>query len=90
MPLAAPRRRALMLPAVAAALAGPPPGAASAREPEVDLLLALAVDASGSIDTDEFRLQREGYAEALADPAVLAASSSKPRRAITVARVEWG
>jgi hypothetical protein len=73
---------------LAACLAGRPP-AASARE-EVDLLLALAVDASGSIDADEFRLQREGYAEALAHPAVLAAVASKPRGAVAVAMVEWG
>jgi hypothetical protein len=87
MPLAAPRRRAL-LSAFAATLSDPP--VASAREPEVDLLLALAVDASGSIDADEFRLQREGYAEALSHPAVLAAVASKPRGAIAVAVVEWG
>jgi hypothetical protein len=80
-------RRALPALAAAAALARPP--AASARE-EVDLLLALAVDASGSIDADEFRLQREGYAEALSPPAVLAAVGSKPRGAVAVAMVEWG
>ncbi len=56
----------------------------------MDLLLALAVDASGSIDADEFRLQREGYAEALSHPAVLAAIASKPRGALAVAMVEWG
>lgn len=81
----APRRRAL--PALAAALAAP--SAASARD-EVDLLLALAVDASGSIDADEFRFQREGYAEALSHPAVLAAVASKPSGAVAVAMVEWG
>jgi Protein of unknown function (DUF1194) len=83
------RRRALpvLAGAAAAGIAGPP--AASARE-EVDLLLALAVDASGSIDADEFRLQREGYAEALTHPAVLAAIGSKPRGAVAVAVVEWG
>jgi hypothetical protein len=77
-------RRALL---AASALAAP--GAAAARE-EVDLLLALAVDASGSIDADEFRLQREGYAEALSHPAVLAAIGGKPRGAVAVAMVEWG
>lgn len=67
------------------------PGAAAAQPmPEVDLLLVLAVDASGSIDTDEFRLQREGYAEALSHPAVLAAVSGKRLGAIGVAMVEWG
>jgi hypothetical protein len=88
MPLAGPRRRVLLPAFAAAALAGPS-AAAAARE-EVELLLALAVDASGSIDADEFRLQREGYAEALSHPAVLAAVASKPRGAIAVAMVEWG
>jgi hypothetical protein len=87
-----PRRRALPALAAAtaaAALAARSRPASSARE-EVDLLLALAVDASGSIDADEFRLQREGYAEALSHPAVLAAIASKPRGAVAVAMVEWG
>lgn len=56
----------------------------------VDLLLVLAVDASGSIDPDEFALQREGIAEAIAHPAVLGAIRSKPRGAIGIAMVEWG
>lgn len=65
-------------------------GPALAQPAEVDLLLALAVDASGSIDPDEFQLQREGYAEALTHPGVLAAIRGKPRGAIAVAMVEWG
>jgi hypothetical protein len=76
------RRRHLL-----ASLAASP---AVAQPSEVDLLLALAVDASGSIDPDEFQLQREGYAEALTHPAVLAAIRGKPRGAIAVAMVEWG
>ncbi|MCR0981416.1 DUF1194 domain-containing protein [Roseomonas populi] len=78
------RRAALLVPPALAA------GAAAAQEGAVDLLLVLAVDASGSIDADEFRLQREGCAEALAHPAVLSAISSGPRAAIGVAMVEWG
>jgi hypothetical protein len=77
------RRRALL---AAPLLAAP----AAAQAPAVDLLLVLAVDASGSIDTDEFTLQREGIAEALSHPAVLGAIRSKPRGAIGVAMVEWG
>ncbi len=80
------RRRSLL--ALPGALA---PAAAPAQPvPELDLLLVLAVDASGSIDPDEFRLQREGYAEALTHPAVLAAITGKQRGAIAVAMVEWG
>ena len=63
---------------------------AVAQPAAVDTLLVLAVDASGSIDPDEFRLQREGYAEALAHPTVLAAITARPRGAIGVAMVEWG
>ena len=77
------RRRPLL-----AALAAATP--ALAQPAEVDALLVLAVDASGSIDADEFQLQREGYAEALSHPAVLAAIGAKPRGAIGVAMVEWG
>lgn len=79
------RRHLLAVPGLALA------GAAAAQPlPEVDLLLVLAVDASGSIDPDEFQLQREGYAEALAHPAVLAAITGKPRGAVAVMMVEWG
>ena len=78
------RRRALLAsPALAAA-----PAAAQASR--VDLLLVLAVDASGSIDDAEFALQREGVAEALSHPAVLAAIRSGRHGAIGVAMVEWG
>jgi hypothetical protein len=62
---------------------------AVAQADAVDLLLVLAVDASGSIDPDEFTLQREGLAEAIAHPAVLAAIRSRPRAAIGIAMVEW-
>jgi len=78
------RRRSVL--AAPALLAGP----ASAQAAAVDLLLVLAVDASGSIDEDEFALQREGIAEAVQHPAVLSAIRSKPRGAIGIAMVEWG
>jgi hypothetical protein len=76
---------ALTLAFGAACLSGPPAGAQA-----VDLLLALCVDGSGSIDEEEFRLQRGGYAQALTDPKVLAAVRSGPHGAIAVAYVEWG
>lgn len=82
------RRSLLALPGALAPAAAP--FAAAQPVPEVDVLLVLAVDASGSIDPDEFRLQREGYAEALSHPAVLGAITGKPRGAIAVAMVEWG
>lgn len=78
------RRAALLLPPALSM------GKAAARDGAVELLLVLAVDASGSIDPDEFRLQREGCAEALTHPAVLSAIGAGPRAAIGVAMVEWG
>ena len=77
-------RRAL-LGAAAATLAGP----ARAAEP-VDVALVLAADASGSIDADEYRLQKEGIAEAVSDPRVLAGIRSSPLGRIALAYVEWG
>ena len=58
-------------------------GAAAAGEP-VDLQLVLAVDISRSVDDEEFHLQREGYADALKDPRVLASILSGKHRAIGV------
>ncbi|MBR0655556.1 DUF1194 domain-containing protein [Plastoroseomonas arctica] len=80
-------RRRTVLGAAGAAIAA---RKVRAQAGEVDLLLVLAVDASGSIDADEFRLQREGLAEAVTHPAVLAAVRSQPIGAIGIAMVEWG
>lgn len=55
----------------------------------VDLELAFVVDASGSIDIDETRLQRQGYADALANPRVLNAITGGFLRAIAVAYIEF-
>ncbi|NKB49885.1 MAG: DUF1194 domain-containing protein [Alphaproteobacteria bacterium] len=57
---------------------------------EVDLELVLAADGSGSIDDEELRLQREGYARALAHPKVLSAIGSGFLGKIAIAYVEWG
>jgi hypothetical protein len=56
---------------------------------QLDLLLVLAADVSGSMDENELLLQQDGYRAALVDPAVLAAVSSGPHGAIGVAYVEW-
>jgi hypothetical protein len=68
------------------ALAAP---AAAQKMQAVDLELAFVVDASGSIDDAETRLQRQGYAHALANPRVLRAIASGFLRAIAVAYVEF-
>lgn len=56
----------------------------------VDLELVLAADGSGSIDDDELRLQRQGYAAAITDQNVLSAIQSGPVGAIALAYIEWG
>ena len=76
-------KRWMMIAACFAALAG------EARAQNVDLELVLAVDSSGSIDSEEFELQRIGYASALTHPEVLAAIARGPHRAIAVTLVEW-
>ena len=63
--------------------------AGPAAAESVDLQLVLAVDVSRSVDDEEFRLQREGYAEALRDPRVLASILSGSQRAIGVTYMEW-
>ena len=56
----------------------------------VDLELVLAADGSGSIDEEEFRLQRQGYAAAVLHPEVLGAIRSGVNGAIAIALLEWG
>ncbi len=56
---------------------------------EVDLALVLAVDVSGSVDTFEAKLQREGYVAAFADPIVLRAIRSGSTGRIAVTYFEW-
>ncbi|MDD9877519.1 MAG: DUF1194 domain-containing protein [Magnetovibrio sp.] len=65
------------------------PLTAAAGEP-VDLELVLAADGSGSIDDEELKLQRDGYAAALTHPRVLEAMTRGYRGAIALAFVEWG
>ena len=61
-----------LLPLIAALLLSLPARAQQA----VDLELVLAADGSGSIDEEEFRLQRQGFAAAIASPEVLDAIQS--------------
>ncbi|WP_445501869.1 DUF1194 domain-containing protein [Microvirga sp. G4-2] len=56
----------------------------------VDLELVFAADGSGSIDNDELRLQRKGWADALTSPEVLTGIKDGPAGAIAVAYMEWG
>jgi hypothetical protein len=60
-----------------------------ARAETVDLALVLAADVSRSIDDDEFKLQRKGYAAAATNPRVLQAIAASPHGAIAICFVEW-
>ncbi|MCB1493935.1 MAG: DUF1194 domain-containing protein, partial [Rhodobiaceae bacterium] len=64
-------------------------GPARAGEASADLELVLAVDASGSVDDAEFRLQLDGIAAAFEDPQVRAAIRSGPEGRIAVALLVW-
>lgn len=59
------------------------------RAAEVDLELVLLADATGSIDADEIRFQRQGYATAITDPEVLSAIRNTAYGKIAVTYVEW-
>jgi len=71
---------------IALAAAGFAPQASAER---VDLALVLAVDVSGSIDSEEYQMQHEGYASAFASGAVVEAIQSGQHQAIAVTFVEW-
>ncbi len=79
--------RALAALALLVAVSIAPPRA-QAQE-KVDLELILMVDGSGSIDDDEFILQRLGYAQAFRNPRVAAAIRNGALRKIAVSYVEW-
>lgn len=63
---------------------------APARAEAVDLELVFAADGSGSIDDDELRLQRKGWADALTSADVLTGIRDGMIGAIAVAYMEWG
>ncbi len=63
--------------------------AAAQDKKEVDLVLALAIDISGSIDPDEAKLQREGYVQAFRDPVIVRAILGGANGRIAVAYFEW-
>ena len=76
--------RFLVPAAVFCALASAP-----VRAAPVDVELVLAVDASGSVDEEEYVLQRAGYAKAFSHPRVIDAIRNGVRRAIAVTYIEW-
>jgi hypothetical protein len=64
--------------------------AAPASAEPVDLELVFAADGSGSIDSDELRLQRKGWADALTNPDIVKAIQDGLIGSIAVAFMEWG
>ena len=74
--------------ALAAIILPAPPSKADTQD--VDLLLVLAADVSRSIDDAKFKLQRDGYASAISDPAIVRAmQSAGPKRRIGLIFIEW-
>jgi Protein of unknown function (DUF1194) len=62
---------------------------AAAEDLPVDLELVMAVDISLSMDEDEQRLQRDGYAAAFRHPEIIEAIRSGPHGRIAATYVEW-
>jgi hypothetical protein len=61
----------------------------TAAQTPVDLQLALAVDASGSVSQQRFELQKRGYVAAFRHPRVLQAIQSGPNQSIAVTMFQW-
>ena len=75
--------------AISAMLVLAPMAAAAPESRQVDLALVLAVDVSRSINDTRYDLQRDGYALAFRDPAVIAAITDNAQHGIAVTFVEW-
>ena len=75
--------------AAACLLAAPSFIAASRAAAPVDVALVLVTDVSRSIDDGEFKLEKQGYAAAFADPKVIAAIQGGLAGQIAVAYVEF-
>ena len=67
--------------------AAPPFGMAAAKP--VDVALVLAVDVSESIDSEEAKLQRQGYIDAIANSGIIHAIAKGKHGRIAVAYFEW-
>jgi len=77
--------KAVTLAAALFTLASP----ARAQQATTDLLLVLAVDASGSVNQTRFELQKRGYAAAFRHPRVLNAIRSGSTQSIAVTMMQW-
>jgi len=84
-----PRRRSVVLGALAAPALFAAARPAQAQNRPVDLELVLAVDVSRSIDAVEQELQMRGYANAFSDPRITDAISTGQHGAIAVMLMIW-
>ena len=66
-----------------------PAAAQTQALPTTDILLVLAVDASGSVNQTRFELQRRGYADAFRSQQVLNAIRGGSTGSIAVTMVQW-
>lgn len=66
-----------------------PPWVTFGQEAEVDLALALAIDVSYSVDSNEHRLQMEGFGQALQSEAVQDAIKSGEKQRIAIIVFQW-
>lgn len=57
---------------------------------KVDLALVLAVDCSGSVNPEEYKLQMDGIALAFRDAAIISAATNGPEHRIAVNLLTWG
>ena len=64
-------------------------GGSALAQTAVDLQLVLAVDVSGSVSDERFKLQKQGYAEAFRNWRVQEAIRSGPAQAIAVTMTQW-
>jgi len=66
-----------------------PAKALAGARPSVDIEIVLAVDASGSVDRHELKLQLDGIAAAFRDPQIIQAISAGPLQRIYVSALIW-
>ena len=59
------------------------------EEVEVDVELQLLLDVSGSVDSNEYQLQLNGYVNAFANSAIQNAVTAGPRGSIAVQMIMW-
>ena len=75
--------------ALLSVIAVAPAPAAPAGATQVDMKLILATDVSRSINNEEARIQREGIADAFANPDVIKSIQSGALGRIAIAMIDW-